>query len=378
MLAAAIGISVAPAAAQTALSFLCVSPDITVALSSSGTVTPQDMLCYGFPLSSGPSLFPFSIPPGVNVTGYFDVSSTQALITIDTTAALPTNGSGGTVTVTPHDVAEFNSSTGYFLPTLYFSGTSYGIPDGTRIDAVGMDLSGDLLLSFDVTVSLPAPGSTTITVKPADLVSFNGSTYTLVFNSASAGIPDGTNLVGAMMLPNGDLLTAFDVIGSIGGVDFTPTDVLEFNPSASSWVLSFNGASSDDWPDGSIIQGVFAEVAPTATATGARNGHGNCDCNQDGDANRDCNRNQDGDRYCNQNGDARTYCDRHRRVGRGDGKRHQLPTRRKEGASRQRRRLIQRLRRRRQLRQGRLPRRPQPRRPRPQSPRLALRPRRRP
>jgi hypothetical protein len=51
---------------------------------------------------------------------------------------------------------------------------------------------------------------------------------------------------------------AFDVIGSIAGIDFTPTDVLEFNSGANSWVLSFIGSSRDDWPDGSLIQGVWA------------------------------------------------------------------------------------------------------------------------
>ena len=268
MLAAAIGISVAPAAAQTALSMLCVSPDITVALSS-GTVTPQQVRCYSFPSGTAAKSFA-GLPAGVNVTGSFPLNAKQTLLTIDTTAALPTNGMGGTVTVTPHDVASYNPSTGFFSSMLYFAGASNSVPDGTRVDALGMDNSGDLLLSFDVTISVPQSGGGMITVKPADLVSFNfkSAAYTLIFDSAAAGIPDGTNLVGATMLSNTDLLIAFDVIGTIAGIDFTPTDVLEFNYGANSWVLSFNGASSDDWPDGSLIQGVWAAAAsPTSTAT---------------------------------------------------------------------------------------------------------------
>ncbi len=269
-LAVVIGISVAPAAAQTALSMLCVSPDITVPLSS-GTVSPQQVLCYSFPSGTAAKSFAgisASMNPGVNVTGYFPLSATQTLLTIDTTAALPINGVGGTVTVTPHDVASYNPSTGFFSSSLYFAGASNSVPDGARVDALGMDGSGDLLLSFDVTISVPKSGGSTLTVKPADLVSFNGAAYTLVFSGATAGIPDGTNLEGATMLPNTDLLLAFDVIGTIAGVDFTPTDVLEFNPGADSWVLSFDGASSDDWPDGSMMQGVYAAaVSPTPTAT---------------------------------------------------------------------------------------------------------------
>ena len=257
------------ASGPTPLSMICVSPDITVALSS-GTVTPQQVQCYSFPSGTAATSFA-GIPAGANVSGFLPVSPTQILLTIDITAALPINGVGGTVTVTPHDVASYNPATGLFSSALFFAGISNGVADGTRIDAIGKDGSGNLLLSFDVTISLPKSGGGTLTVKPADLVSFNGSAYTLVFDSAAAGIPDGMILDGATMLPNADLLMAFDQFGSIDGVDFTPTDVLEFNHGENSWVLSLSGAAADDWPDGSIIQGVYAQAAasptPTATAT---------------------------------------------------------------------------------------------------------------
>jgi hypothetical protein len=266
MLALASLIRVAPAASQTALSVLCVSPDITVGLTS-GTIPPQEVQCYVFP--SGNIAFVFNgIPAGVKMTTFFPISATQNLLTIDTTAALPTNGSGGTVTVSPRDIVSYNTSTGLFSPVLFFTGATNGVPDGTRIDAIGMDGSGNLLLSFDVTVSVPKAGGGMLTVRPSDLASFNGAAYALVFNSAAAGIPDGLNMNGASMLPNAHLLMVFDEFGSIGGIDFTPTDVLEFNPAASSWVVSFNGASSDNWPDGSLIKGAFAvPVTPTPTAT---------------------------------------------------------------------------------------------------------------
>jgi hypothetical protein len=267
MLAVAIiYIGVAPASAQTPLSVLCTSPDITVALTS-GTVTPQQLQCYTFP--SGSIALSFTgIPSGVKIAADFPISATQNLVVIDTTAALPTNGSGGTVTATPHDIASYNTSTGFFAPALYFTGSANSIPDGTRIDAIGMDGSGDLLLSFDVTIGVPKFGGGTLTVKPADLVSFKPAGYTLVFNSAARGIPDGMNLDGATMLPNADLLMAFDESGSIASVDFAPTDVLEFNPGSNAWAPSFSGKSVDDWPDGSVVQGVFAEpVAGTPTAT---------------------------------------------------------------------------------------------------------------
>ena len=55
---------------------------------------------------------------------------------------------------------------------LFFTGGANGVPDGTKIDAIGMDGSGNLLLSFDVTISVPkfGKGGGMLTVKPADLV----------------------------------------------------------------------------------------------------------------------------------------------------------------------------------------------------------------
>ena len=266
MLAAVVAMSVAQAAAQTPLSELCVTPDITVALSS-GTITPQQVQCYSFPSGTVANNFA-GIPAGVNVTGYFPLNATQTLVTIDSTASLP-GPADGAVTVTPRDVASYNSSGGLFSSTLFFTGESAGIPNGARIDALGMNSLGHLLLSFDVTISLPKTGGGTLTVKPADIVSFDGAGYSLVFDSAGAGIPDGMNLEGASMLPNADLLVSFDEPGSIGGVNFAPEEVLEFNPGANSWVIAFNGIVADNWPDGSIIQGVYAQVpaTPTATAT---------------------------------------------------------------------------------------------------------------
>src|SRR5208282_3222125 len=214
ILAATLGISVAnyrmlpgpaPAVASgpTLLSELCVSPDITVGLTS-GTVSPQQVICYTF---TGTALIsPAGIPPGVNVTGYFPVTATQTLLTVDNEAALPIDGSGDTVFVTPRDVASYNPSSGHFSSTLYFQGSSNGIPDGTKIDALGQDGSGNLLLSFDVVISIPKSGGGTLTVRPADLVSFNSGLYTLVFNSTAVSIPDGMNLDGATMLPNTDRL----------------------------------------------------------------------------------------------------------------------------------------------------------------------------
>jgi len=272
-LAAIAWMSLAPATAQaqTPLGELCTTPNITI-VPSSGIVTPQEVRCYAFTggaISSYSTLAPSGVPPGTNLSAYYPFTPTETLLVTDTTAALPIDSSDDTVTVTPKDVVSYNPATGYFSSSLYFTGASNSIPDGTRIDALGMDLSGNLLLSFDVTISVPESGGGTLTVKPGDVVSFSAGGYTLVFDSAAAGIPGGMNLDGATMLSDSDLLALMDVSGSIGAVSFfAPTDVLEYDPFTTSWVISFNGASADNWPDGSMMQGVWALAAsPTPTAT---------------------------------------------------------------------------------------------------------------
>jgi hypothetical protein len=247
----------ANAASPTTLAMLCSAPDITVVLQKTVTVTPQQVYCSNFSGPETPISFP--IPAGTRLTGYFPLAG-GALITIDTTALLPTNNSGGTVLVTPRDVAAFSNSTGFFLSSLTFQGSASGVPDGVRIDTLAMSGSA-LVLSFDTTTTLSL-GSTTITARPADLVSFSSGTWSKLFDSSAAGVPDGMNVEGAAVLSNGDYLLSFDTGGSLGGVTFGPTQVLEYNPGANTWALSYDGPSVDGWPDGSIIQGVFAQTPP--------------------------------------------------------------------------------------------------------------------
>lgn len=97
-------------------------------------------------------------------------------------------------------------------------------PPGTRVDGYHRLANGDQLLSFDVTVSLPGG----VTAGPADLLRFNGSTYTLFFDGKAAGVPAGLDLDAAHYLESsGLLLLSFGGSGSLGGVTFGKADVLD-------------------------------------------------------------------------------------------------------------------------------------------------------
>jgi len=164
-------------------------------------------------------------------------------------------------------------------------------------------MGGNLLLAFDTTISLPKSGGGTITVTPADLVAFHGTNYTLDFNGVAAGIPAGADLVGAMMLPNADLLLTMDEPGAIGAVDFfTPVDVLEFDPGSTSWVLSFNGMTSDTWPEGSPDEWGMGGADDLYSDIDA-------DCDDDGNGHRHSDGN--GNCYSDRDWHGDSYSDRH-------------------------------------------------------------------
>ncbi len=59
------------------------------------------------------------------------------------------------------------------------------------------------------------------------------------------------------MIGSSEFLLAFDISGSLGGVAFTPDDVLEFNSGA--WSAFFQGGEHG-WPEGAVIKGVLGVV----------------------------------------------------------------------------------------------------------------------
>jgi hypothetical protein len=157
----------------------------------------------------------------VNVDGYHLLPDGRQLLSFDTTVKL-----SASLTAGPGDVVRFNG-TSY---ALVFNAAANGVPRGANVDAVAMDGS-DLLLSFDVTVSLPGG----VTARPADLVRFAGGVFTIYFDGAAAGLAPGLDLDAADVLPNGRLLVSFDGSGVIGGVGFDDEDVLEHDRVSGTW-----------------------------------------------------------------------------------------------------------------------------------------------
>ena len=131
---------------------------------------------------------------------------------------------------------------------------------------------GDLLLSFDVTVTVGG-----ITATDEDLVRVHGGVFSLFFDGSAAGIDPGLDLDAAYILAsNGHLLLAFDGSGTLGGVSFTSEDVLEFTPTSTGWALAYDGLAEHSGWVGADLHGLSAvdESAIDAGAAGIRAGSG--------------------------------------------------------------------------------------------------------
>ena len=122
--------------------------------------------------------------------------------------------------------------------TRIFNSGGAGVPAGANLDALTVD-GDDLLLSYDVTIELG--GSV---YADDDLVRWDGSAFSLAFAGGAAGVPVSADLDAAHRLDDGNLLLSFDTGGLAGGVTFADEDVLEHDPADGTWELAYNGSAA--------------------------------------------------------------------------------------------------------------------------------------
>ena len=138
------------------------------------------------------------------------------------------------ITVEPADVVRLNGG----LYSVEFDASALGIPGGVSVDAVSED-GTDLLLSFDVTISITGG-----VLEDEDVARLSGGLLTTFLDSSAFGIDPGADLDGVHFLfANGNILVSFDVSGVSGEVAFDDDDVLELDPNSGIWELAFGGAA---------------------------------------------------------------------------------------------------------------------------------------
>ena len=132
--------------------------------------------------------------------------------------------------------------------SIVFDATAEGLPAGVRVDAVSLAADDGLLLSFDTDVSLPGG----LTVADEDLVRWDGRRFRLAFDGSAAGVDRALDLDAAQDLGGDHFLMSFDTAGSIGRLVFQDEDVLRYADGV--WSLEVDGSALDaDWVAADLV-----------------------------------------------------------------------------------------------------------------------------
>jgi len=123
--------------------------------------------------------------------------------------------------------------------SIEFDAAAAGVPFTAQTDAVSV-AAGGILLSFDTTVDLGEG----IVAADEDLVVWDGAYFNWVFIGSSHGLDARLDVDAARELGGGRYLLSFDTAGEIAGFDFDDEDVLEFDPSGPGWSLHYDGSSA--------------------------------------------------------------------------------------------------------------------------------------
>jgi hypothetical protein len=215
-----------PLVARTQLDWAAVSSDASVELAGVMVdpegVAVDNLLGVVVPTSLG------ELPAGVNLTAYHQFSNGHQLFSLNVAVLLD-----GSLAAGPEDVVRYDG-TSY---TMEFDGSAEGVAAGVGVDAVTV-MNGDLVLSFDTEVVLGGE-----TCAAADLVWFDGSGFTLLFDGSEVGLPAGLNVDAAHFLRANRIAVSFDGSGVLPGVVFADEDVLEYVVSEGAWEITYDGSA---------------------------------------------------------------------------------------------------------------------------------------
>lgn len=230
-----LGLATFASHALTPITELSFSPDNAIALGTNNTlVTPSNV-----------GTDDLSTAPGVVTLDTLNLRASVRLLALHKATdasyfVLDQAHLIGGVLAGPRRVLRFDG-TNY---SIAFDAASYNVPDGVRIDALGMVNNTDFLLSFDGTVSLPGG----LVANAEDLVRFKVDTGTFIshFKGANLGIPAGVNLQDVHFFDhNRQVLLTLDQAVTVGGTHYTASDVIEVNPVTSTWALALSPSARD-------------------------------------------------------------------------------------------------------------------------------------
>ncbi|RLE20414.1 MAG: hypothetical protein DRJ50_10780 [Actinobacteria bacterium] len=210
------------------LETISASSDVTIDLGTSVIVADEDVAVddqMGIVVAADLG----ALPVETDVIALGHDANGDRLIAFGTTTAL-----AGGVVARPGDVVRYDGS----AYSIEFDARASGLPSGVVTDATSLAANG-LLLSFDTTVDLGGG----LIVANEDLVTWDGSGFSLLFDGSSEGVEPALNADAAQDLGGGILLMSFDTTGEVAGLVFNDEDVLRFD--GTNWNLEFDGSAAD-------------------------------------------------------------------------------------------------------------------------------------
>lgn len=145
----------------------------------------------------------------------------------------------GATTYEARDIVTYNGATF----AVVVDGSTVGIPEYARIDAIFHDPLGGVVISFDVPVNLGG-----MEYSRSDLVRLAAG-FSLYWDAEAAGVPLNANVVGADLDSAGELVITLDVPTRLGGSDFLPGQLVRWNGAAFS-----NYFADGSWPASSQLR----------------------------------------------------------------------------------------------------------------------------
>jgi hypothetical protein len=171
------------------------------------------------------------LPTGANVDGYDRVDATHFYLSFAGATVVP-----GLGTVQDEDVVFYNAGTW----SVYFDGTAFGLTaDGQDLDEVSVD---GTTLYFTTVGNINPPGVGG-TADNADVYSWNGTSFSRVFDATAAGIPAAANVDGLHRVDATHYYLSFaglsTFVTGLGAVQ--DEDVVYLN--AGTWSVAFDGTA---------------------------------------------------------------------------------------------------------------------------------------
>ncbi|MCR9094564.1 MAG: hypothetical protein NXI30_10140 [bacterium] len=175
---------------------------------------------------------PLVANPAPDTVGFADEGGGRRLFVLDVATALVG------VVASPGDVVRFDGAS----YEIVLDASAAGVPPGARIDAVTRGPTGDLLVSFDVTVNIDG---TVFADEDLGRLTPDGL-WGVFFDGSEEGVPTRLDLDAASIDAAGVLHVSFDSDGVVGGVVFADEDVLAYDLATGTWATSPSFDASAD------------------------------------------------------------------------------------------------------------------------------------